>query len=287
MITRKFDEYCNPKRNETFERHKFFTRVQHAGETIDQFANVLKTLAKTCNFGTINDSLIRDRFICGISDDGLRERLLRREDLTLDKALTMGRITEETNTGIKTLKTENMLEINYSSTRATPSRPPSSNDHTVKRKSSPAAGQTIKNCFFCRGDHLRRKCPAYGATCQKCKRKNHYQNSEACRRSTYDVNAVSVDNCDDIFFIGHVAHQKQENWTVNLTFNDICIQFFLDSGAQGNILSFEQFKRLNPQPELAKTNVQLVSYNGNIDTIGYFVYNVCFKGNFFILNLMC
>ena len=38
-IIDKFNAYCNPKKNETFERHNFFTRVQRNGETIEQFAN--------------------------------------------------------------------------------------------------------------------------------------------------------------------------------------------------------------------------------------------------------
>ena len=38
----KFDHYCNPDKNMTWERHKFLTRNQKPGETIDQYTADLK-----------------------------------------------------------------------------------------------------------------------------------------------------------------------------------------------------------------------------------------------------
>ena len=37
-VLEKFESYCMPKRNVTYERHKFFTRSQHEHETIYQYA---------------------------------------------------------------------------------------------------------------------------------------------------------------------------------------------------------------------------------------------------------
>ncbi|CAH1244319.1 Hypp7261 [Branchiostoma lanceolatum] len=79
------EAYCNPKKNETVERHKFFTRSQASGETFDEYLTELRTLAAECGFGAIKDSLIRDRILCGISDGKVRERLLRESDLCLKK----------------------------------------------------------------------------------------------------------------------------------------------------------------------------------------------------------
>lgn len=41
---------------------------------------------KDYEFGLLPDSLVRDRIICGITDDQVRGRLLREADLTLEKA---------------------------------------------------------------------------------------------------------------------------------------------------------------------------------------------------------
>ena len=100
-IVQKFETYCMPKKNTTYERHKFFTRNQKSDETIDQYVIELRTMAKNCEFFDLCDSLIRDRIICGIPCNTLRERLLRVEDLTLDKAITMCRAAESTKEHIK------------------------------------------------------------------------------------------------------------------------------------------------------------------------------------------
>ncbi|XP_063619124.1 uncharacterized protein LOC134791960 [Cydia splendana] len=90
----RFDKYFLPTKNLTMERHKFFMRNQLEGETTEQYTFELKRLAKTCEFGDLNDDLIKDRLICGLTEDALRERLLRECDLTLTKAMDISRIAE-------------------------------------------------------------------------------------------------------------------------------------------------------------------------------------------------
>lgn len=58
----------------------FNMRNQHQEQTFDKYVTELKLLASTCNYGTLNESLIRDRIVCGIINSSLRE-----QDLTLDK----------------------------------------------------------------------------------------------------------------------------------------------------------------------------------------------------------
>lgn len=55
----KLDEHCNPKVNETVERYRFFARNQALGESVDQYVTDLRTLASTCNFAQLKDSLIK------------------------------------------------------------------------------------------------------------------------------------------------------------------------------------------------------------------------------------
>jgi hypothetical protein len=55
------------KTNETYERYCFNKRDQEQGENIDTYVAALRTLVKTCNYGTLEDSLIRDRIVSGKS----------------------------------------------------------------------------------------------------------------------------------------------------------------------------------------------------------------------------
>ena len=76
----------------TWERHLFNSRNQQPGEMIDQYVSDLKTkaIAKSCEFGTLSDSLIRDRIIGSIVNGNTQSRcLLRQADLTFQTAIDM------------------------------------------------------------------------------------------------------------------------------------------------------------------------------------------------------
>ena len=79
-----------------YERYRFRTTVSiQEGRSIDLFVTDLRRRADYCDFGAIKESLIRDQIVVGISDPKLRERLLRETDLTLEKAVKLCRITEQ------------------------------------------------------------------------------------------------------------------------------------------------------------------------------------------------
>ena len=56
----------------------------------------MKSRSHHCEFGTLKESLIRDRIVAGIKDAKVRERLLRETDLSLDKAISICRASEAT-----------------------------------------------------------------------------------------------------------------------------------------------------------------------------------------------
>ena len=63
--------HCNPRKNETVESFKFFSRTQDPGESQEKIIADFKLLATTCNLGDPKDSLLRDRIIWGIQDQQL------------------------------------------------------------------------------------------------------------------------------------------------------------------------------------------------------------------------
>ena len=80
-LKRKFKEICNPESNVIMERHNFNTRHQKPGETIEAYVSTLRNQAKNCYFGALENELISDRLVCGISGDGVRRTLLKETDL--------------------------------------------------------------------------------------------------------------------------------------------------------------------------------------------------------------
>lgn len=83
----KFEQYCEPKKNVSYKRYKLFSRAQKSGESIEQYVTILKKLCETCKFGTLKNSLIKDRIVLGVNNTKTRERLLWVTDLTLKKAV--------------------------------------------------------------------------------------------------------------------------------------------------------------------------------------------------------
>ena len=68
------DEHILGQTNETFERYKFNARGQMCEEAIDAY---VAGLQKTCNFcDCLKDSLLRDRIVFGVRDNGVRKILL-------------------------------------------------------------------------------------------------------------------------------------------------------------------------------------------------------------------
>ncbi|KAJ8049448.1 hypothetical protein HOLleu_02204 [Holothuria leucospilota] len=168
IVMDKFQNYCTPKKNITYERHKFFTCIQKPGESIDQYLTILRTKSKSCDFGDLDDSLIRGRIICGIPNNALRERLLREEDLTLSKAVQMCRAAETTRSQVKELQSDDVVSVH-----AVHAAQQQKHGRTkqIKGQSEVTSQQQNKpkyNCGRCGRKHGPGECPATGKECAKC-----------------------------------------------------------------------------------------------------------------------
>ncbi|XP_048587231.1 uncharacterized protein LOC125570141 [Nematostella vectensis] len=82
-------EYCMPRTNVTYESYIFQTTTKD-DRPFDVFLTELRHKATLCEFGEIEDSLIRDQIVVGTNSPVLRERLLREPELTPNQMI-MGR----------------------------------------------------------------------------------------------------------------------------------------------------------------------------------------------------
>ena len=67
---------------------------QQPNKIVDQYTIRLRHLAESCNFGVLNDEMLRDRLILGCRDRGAKARLFREKDCSLQKALEALQISE-------------------------------------------------------------------------------------------------------------------------------------------------------------------------------------------------
>ena len=64
----KFQVHFVPKVNLTYERHLFYSEQASRGVNRQNYVTDLRILAGTCAFGTLGESLIKDKLVCGVGD---------------------------------------------------------------------------------------------------------------------------------------------------------------------------------------------------------------------------
>ena len=95
-VVELLDGYFIGETEEIYEAYLFNQRVQEIRESFDSFLTALRSLAKTCNFGSMQDRMIRDRVVVGVRDNGTRKKLLAENKLTLNKCTDICRASEST-----------------------------------------------------------------------------------------------------------------------------------------------------------------------------------------------
>ena len=154
--------YFAPKRNVVAERYKFRSRGQRADEPIDTYLTSLRELAKSCDFGTLEEEMIRDQIVEKCPSKTLRQKLLQQE--TLDSARTGKFARSEENA------TQDSLLIS-SGTKENPIQI----DRVHDKQNGPA--KTAYVCYRCGGKdgHSANECGAINSRCNGCKKIEHLQ----------------------------------------------------------------------------------------------------------------
>uniref|UniRef100_A0A6P7GVV2 Uncharacterized protein LOC114347108 isoform X1 n=1 Tax=Diabrotica virgifera virgifera TaxID=50390 RepID=A0A6P7GVV2_DIAVI len=109
-VTEAFDQYCKPRSNVTYHRFKFFSCSQAESESFGNFLKDLKVMAKSCNFDTQEESLIKDRIGLGIRDPNMQEKLLSKDNLDLKTAEEMCRSSEATKIQARSLQGQETVD---------------------------------------------------------------------------------------------------------------------------------------------------------------------------------
>ena len=237
-VVGKLDDYFGVRANTIYERARFNSRSQQAGESAEQYILALYRLAENCDYDHQHkEQTIRDRLVVGIRDKKLSERLQMDRQLTLDKAKQLIRQAEAVRDQNETLHGEagesksNPIHID-----AVQKKPP----QTSSRNSRTRFHKLRKNCTRCgRGSHRREKCPARDAECHRCGRRGHY--SAQCFSKTTGsstLNAAHTTDVDiDSSFLDTVTTADQSSWTATVKIGTQEVDFKLDTGAEVTAIS--------------------------------------------------
>ena len=104
-------------------------------------------LSENCGFGTLRESLVRDRLILGVKDDGIREKLLGKRDLDLGKTVEMIKASQFTHSRASEIAGEASVQEDVNAVKHKP-RPQRKSENKKLPKSStrnPSSNTNLKN----------------------------------------------------------------------------------------------------------------------------------------------
>ena len=87
--------------------------MKQNNQTIDDFLTALKKQVRDCAFGDLKDDMVLHALTQGLDNDRTRRRLFETQKLTLDKAVNMCRLTEDTETEMRKMKINEEVSAVY------------------------------------------------------------------------------------------------------------------------------------------------------------------------------
>ncbi|UYV70964.1 K02A2.6-like, partial [Cordylochernes scorpioides] len=256
-ILELFDGHFKPYKNTTYKRYQFFTTEQGENQNFDDYVTELKNKSMDCEFGELADSLVRDRIIIGIKDKALKERMLQDPDLSLAKAIDLGRATETSRQQVKNITREDvdLHSIKYKKQYKKNFKYPVGRKPNVSEEHPNA-----KVCQNCGSRHPYGKCFAYGKICNSCKKPNHF--AKMCRNRVHMLEERAEEEeemCLQYLSLDSITGLE---WTKIILVENNSVNFKLDTGAQVNILPLDTIKNWQNKPCIYPTGIAVYSYTG-------------------------
>lgn len=177
--------HFSPRRTVILERFKFHKRDQRSDESISEYVNQLKQLARPCEFGAFLREALRDRLICGLYNENIQKRLLAEEDITFDTACTKSISMEVALQGLKVMHGNESVAAIQSANSKDKYRSKNNINKNNKNRFSDRKG-----CYRCGRYHNPENCPAREWMCYKCNHKGH--TATVCDRNTSKFNGRKV-----------------------------------------------------------------------------------------------
>ena len=268
-LVSKLTEYFIPKRNIIHERCVFQDRVQTASETVEEFLRDLQALAQHCAYSDTNE-MIRDRFVMGINDPSVKQKLQLVTELSLDKAVMIARQNEQVKMEMRVQLHEQVAEAKIVSRTGT---------YASREKRSPRQKPiSTQNCDRCGYSQHGRdgRCPAAGQKCKTCNGRGHFaavcrsKSKQKANRQYRSAHAVASDEPHAFLGVVHCA-DKTDAWFVNLTVKRSKLKFKIDTGADVTVITKQTWLAMTDRPRLERASVRLNSVGGQLRTCGQFL----------------
>uniref|UniRef100_A0A0A9YGK9 RNA-directed DNA polymerase n=1 Tax=Lygus hesperus TaxID=30085 RepID=A0A0A9YGK9_LYGHE len=240
-VIKKFDEYFIPRKNIIFERAKFLRLKQGQNELIETYVTKLHSLASTCEWGELYDEMILLVIVLNMKDGKLSNKLQLEHDLTLDKAITAIRLSEDLVRQRRVLcdpeqkdPSPNVEEVSK------PYNKPGFRRNNEKLE----VGARCRWCGKKPAHSDKTSCPARNSVCNTCRKIGHY--STVCRsRRVNEIQNLPEGGAEsppeefslNEYFVGNIEANKSNPWMIEIVMNDEdVINFKIDTGADVTVI---------------------------------------------------
>ena len=249
----RLDVLFEPKKSTISRRFELSQRSQLAGESLAKFAAEVRALAAKCNFQSLAGEMARDRFIFGISELRMREKLL--DEASLNPNMDLDRALEIAQSMQMTLKEAQSFRKSGSSMA----------DSDVNAVSRP--------CQNCGRRHVYGDCKAKGQACRNCGRLNHFarqcraksdiRNSNVTKKKFFrgQQNLVLEEDSDDFIFAIE-GKQDRGPFHVKLRLESKPMRLMVDPGATFSLLNVDTVDSLGLTGSIRPTSANLTAYGG-------------------------
>ncbi|CAF0746075.1 unnamed protein product [Brachionus calyciflorus] len=237
--------------------------VQFNSEPIDSFISRLRESAEGCHFTNIEEEIMTQISIHS-SSDTLKKQILITPNITLTDIIKVERMIEKADSKLKPQESINKVNFRPENTKSSKSeneQPQGSRYHYQSRHN-----RYSTTCGLCGKEypHVSRQCPAFGKTCDVCKKTNHFVS--VCRSKPHQdrqfqkqvrLNSQRVNQNYQNTIEYHASDDIEENhaFTIdsapskrrftNINIFGKSVKFLIDTGTAINIIDEFTFKNLD------------------------------------------
>lgn len=241
-------KHYSPKPNEISTSFKFYKRNQKPGETASEYIAQLRKISSGCNFSEL-ERMLRDRLVCGMSDQSLQYELLKKDNLRYQDVVDAMLSSESAGKDVRMIHNaaSDRGECPTTSGTNTPATPaPEPMDiNAVQSKAN------IRLCYRC-GDRHGGQCRFINAVCRYCNKKGHLEKICIAKKknSNRNVNFTGDDVGDANLLNGiyTTAYTGSDNrvppYEVEVSLQGMPVPMQVDTGASFSLVNERTWRAL-------------------------------------------